>query len=58
MILMDKMKYLKPEDMYPEEGDIVTVQVLIGSLIVSPEVSKEKNTEIFNDWLKETYGEN
>lgn len=47
--------YLTPEQMLPKEGDLVTVQALVGSLIISPEVSKEQNIRMFNDWLKETY---
>ena len=47
--------YLTPEQMLPKEGDLVTVQALVGSLIISPEVSKGQNIRMFNDWLKETY---
>ena len=48
--------YLTPEQMLPKEGDLVTIQALVDSLIVSPLVSKEENIEMFNNWLKETYG--
>ena len=47
--------YLTPEQMLPKESDLVTIQALVGSLIVSPSVSKEENIKMFNDWLKETY---
>ena len=39
--------YLTPEQMLPKEGDLVTIQALVGSLIVSPLVSKEENIKIF-----------
>ena len=47
--------YLTPEQMLPKEGDLVTIQALVGSLIVSPSVNKEENIKMFNNWLKETY---
>ena len=52
-----KMKtYLTPEQMLPKKGDLVTIQALVGSLIVSPSVSKEENIKMFNKWLEEIYG--
>jgi hypothetical protein len=52
---MDKSIYLTPEQMQPKEGDLVTIQCLVGSLIVSPKLNKKENEEMFNQWLKETY---
>ena len=48
--------YLTPEQMLPKEGDLVTIQALVGSLIVSPLISKEENIKMFNNWLEENYG--
>ena len=48
--------YLTPEQMLPKEDDLVTIQALVGSLIVSPSVSKEENIKMFNNWLEENYG--
>lgn len=48
--------YLTPEQMLPKKGDLVTIQALVGSLIISPLVSKEENIEMFNKWVEEIYG--
>ena len=48
--------YLTTEQMLPKEDDLVTIQALVGSLIVSPSVSKEENIKMFNNWLEEIYG--
>ena len=55
-IKLEIMKtYLTTEQMLPKKGDLVTIQALVGSLIVSPSVSKEENIKMFNNWLEEIY---
>jgi len=49
------IEYLKPEQMLPKEDNLVTIEVLVGSLIVSPLISKEENIKMFNTWLEEIY---
>lgn len=48
-------KYLTPEQMIPKQGDLITIQVPIGSLILTPDVSKTENTSIFSKWLNQNY---
>lgn len=44
-------KYSPTEESIP----FITLQVTEGSLVASPLISKEKNIEMFNQWLKDTY---
>lgn len=46
IIMIDIKKY---------EVDLVTIQVLPCSLIISPLISAKKNKKLFKNWLKETY---
>jgi len=34
---------------------MLPIKVIVGSLIVSPLLTKEENLEKFNEWIKETY---
>lgn len=38
--------------------DLSLVEIMVpeGALILSPNDSRERSTELFNEWLKETYG--
>lgn len=38
-----------------EKESLILIEVIVGSLVISPIVSKEENIKMFNAWLEELY---